>query len=147
MLSLSITVNAEPHLVPVVCAALRSLAREAGFPERDVRRIELAVDEACTNALLYACGRDASQQYRVEADVGGDTLEMRFYDRGAGFDFDHAGEAAPCPCSVEEMKVGGLGVLFYKSVMDEASYGPCPSGENCLRLVKRLPQDDDTPAT
>ena len=137
---LSIVANADPALLVVVTGAVREFARGAGFTDRDCQRLEVATDEICTNVVTHAYGHDLSRTYRVEVEIVGPCLEIRVFDRGEGFRVEEV--PAPDPAQgIEEVRIGGLGICLCRKMMDDVSSHRTAEGENCVRLVKRLPVD------
>ena len=125
----------ETAALPRVRAALRELARDAeGVPlaARELAEVELAVHEACTNAIRHAHRCDASKTIRVEMRRREDALEVLVRDRGAPFDIDSF--QAPAPEALQE---GGYGISIMKSWMDEVTLSR-ENGGNVLRLVRRF---------
>jgi serine phosphatase RsbU (regulator of sigma subunit)/anti-sigma regulatory factor (Ser/Thr protein kinase) len=124
----------EASALPRVRAALRELARRPiGEPldAAELTEVELAVHEACANAVRHAHRGDASKLIRVEMRKREDALEVLVRDRGAPFDVDSA--RAPSPESLQE---GGYGLSIMKSWMDEVSVSR-EDGGNVLRMVRR----------
>jgi anti-sigma regulatory factor (Ser/Thr protein kinase) len=109
----------------------------AGLPLTRVREIELAAEEALANICNYAypdhmgtieirCTQDDSQQLFIE-----------FSDMGKPFNpLD-----VPVPdllAEVEQRAVGGLGILFMRTLVDSVTYSR--AGEkNIVQFMVRLP--------
>ncbi len=113
------------------------IAVTAGFIEEDVSKIELAVDEACSNVVRHAYkGRD---NFKIDIEVVYDTkkLSVTVTDKGKGFD--------PKEFEVPEMKdylqkfhVGGLGIHLMKELMDQVEFEIKPNQKNQVVLTKYL---------
>jgi anti-sigma regulatory factor (Ser/Thr protein kinase) len=113
---------------------VRSAARAAGCSEEDVANVVLAVNEACMNVIQhgyrFAPDREFLLRVRQEQDV-------------LVFDLlDHAPPVRPemiQPRALEEIRPGGLGVHFIRSIMDEMKFETAPDGfGNLLRMVKKI---------
>ena len=63
-----------------------SAARQAGFDEKEVGRLELAVDEACANVIEHAYGHDANKEVIVRAKLDENEFSIDIEDTGKGFD-------------------------------------------------------------
>ena len=113
------------------------VAAQAGLPEAEVGKLELAVDEACANVIEHAYGHDATKQVVVEASFDNDTLRINVVDNGRGFDPASVSEE-DLRALVEKRKTGGLGLRLIKAVMDEVHYEIEPGKKNELRMVKKL---------
>lgn len=61
-------------------------ARECGFPDDEVSKIALAVDEACTNIIKHAYKFDPSKEITVTVKNKTGGLEIVITDSGIGFD-------------------------------------------------------------
>lgn len=114
-----------------------SVGEQAGLREEDVAKLELAVDEACANAIEHAHGHDATKEVVVRATFDERTLHIEVVDTGRGFDLGHLAPA-DVEALVHERRSGGLGMTVMRSLMDEVSYEIVPGDGNRLRLVKRL---------
>jgi len=110
---------------------------QAGLGDDDVAKLELAVDEACTNVIEHAHRGDLSKDVVVRATFDERALRVEVVDTGEGFD------PATLPQeNLEQMvakhRSGGLGLRVMKSLMDEVSYEIVPGDTNRLRMVKKL---------
>jgi serine/threonine-protein kinase RsbW len=133
----------ETGALALVRAALRDLARRADdvrLAAGELDEVEIALHEACTNAIRHAHGCDAKKRFRVEMTPREGALEILVRDHGGPFDVDSA--AAPAPEALQE---GGYGISIIKSWMDEVTVSR-EGGGNVLRLVRRYrarPGGDD----
>ncbi len=117
-----------------------SAAKQAGFDEKEVGRLELAVDEACANVIEHAYGQDVSKEVIVRARLDENEFSIDIEDTGKGFD--------PASVNQEELeqlinkrKTGGLGMRLMKTLMDEVRYEIEPGKKNALHMSKRLKKD------
>ena len=120
------------------------LARQIGFPDDEVAKIEMAVDEACSNIVEHSYAPEKAWQWkqtepqiRLEVRTEPDKLIVLINDRGQRFDF-----SAYRPNDIEQrilqMKTGGYGVAIMREFMDEVQYSSSDASGNTLRLVKYL---------
>jgi len=116
---------------------VRSIGEQTPMEEMDVARLEMAVDEACSNVMEHAYGLDSTKEVSIQATVDDSAVQIVVIDTGKGFD----------PASVEQSKLadlisakktGGLGMRLIKSFMDEVHYEMIPGVKNELKMVKRL---------
>jgi serine/threonine-protein kinase RsbW len=114
-----------------------SAAKQAGFTEKEVARLELAVDEACANVIEHAYGHDANKEVLISARLDDESFSIDIEDTGKGFD--------PASINQEELeqlinkrKTGGLGMRLMKTLMDEVRYEIEPGKKNALHMIKRL---------
>ena len=112
-------------------------ARAFGFPEDEVSKIALAVDEACTNIIKHAYHNDPTKDIVVSVMREKNRFEVRIVDEGTKFD----------PTSMKPLDLknhlahyrrGGLGVYLMKTLMDEIVYSSQGRKKNEVRLTKYL---------
>ena len=82
--------------------------------------LETAVDEASTNVLNYAyAGRGGF--FQISCELQGQEIVVTIRDRGVPFDPN----SIPLPdvgASLENRKIGGLGIYLMKKMMDGVRY-------------------------
>jgi serine/threonine-protein kinase RsbW len=107
-----------------------ALAHQLQFTLHEVYDIELAVGEACTNAVEHV--GEQCPEILVRFSVDEQALVMEVIDRGPGFDPEHTPAV-----NVQDETIGGLGLLVIRSLMDELEV-KCDSsaGGACVRMVK-----------
>jgi anti-sigma regulatory factor (Ser/Thr protein kinase) len=98
--------------------------------------LQLAVDEACANVVQHGYGGQGGEiEITVERD--GDGVRVTLRDWGTSFD----PQAVPAPdvtASLEQRRLGGLGLFLIHQVMDDVSFAFDAEGGNVLTMVKRL---------
>jgi anti-sigma regulatory factor (Ser/Thr protein kinase) len=103
-------------------AALASAAAsEVGFDQVQINRIELAVDEACSNIIDHAY---AGRAGTITLEVSGEPrqqLTIVLVDQGQPFDPGEVAEYVPTP-SIDDAKVGGLGLHLMRQTMDQVCF-------------------------
>ncbi len=109
--------------------------RQLGVDRAALADLQLAIDEAVTNIVLYGyAGRGGVVEINM-AKAGPDVV-VHIRDRAAAFD-------APTPreprrdTPLADRPVGGMGLYLIEKFTDEAEYSARPGGGNELRLVKR----------
>ena len=118
------------------------IARNAGFSEEEVGKIQLAVDEACTNVVKHAYNGDTRKPIDVAVRIDYDRLTIVVADEGKGFD-PKAVEISDLSEYLAELKVGGLGIYLIRTLMDEVEYDIRPGVRNEVRMVKYLLKPDE----
>ena len=118
-----------------------SIGERAGFGQRDLMQLELAVDEACANVIEHAYGSDTTHEVTVKAVLDADAVEIRIIDTGRGFDPSMVNQEEP-DSLIAQRKSGGLGMRIISRVMDEVKYEIGPGQKNELRMIKRLRKPD-----
>lgn len=113
------------------------VALQMGFPEREVARIRLAVDEACANVVLHAAAEGGFDSFRVVCEQSDGSLTVRVQDAGPPFDLDQMSDPQ-LDVPLEQRRAGGLGIYLMRRVMDSVELRPRPDGKEIV-LVKVLP--------
>jgi serine/threonine-protein kinase RsbW len=111
-----------------------AVARKVGFNDEAVNKIELAVDEACSNVIEHAYGKREDEDIGVAVRLDYGKLTVVVTDRGKSFRFNGV-EMPDMKQYLAELRVGGLGIYLMKMLMDEVEYHS-ESGRNEVRLVK-----------
>lgn len=114
--------------------------REAKVDAGAIPKVLLAVDEACTNIALYAYP-ERKGYIRLACWLDQDDFVISIEDKGKSFN----------PCSVpppnldvnlDDRRVGGLGIHFMRTFMDEISYSYDPKAGNKLTMRKHVGIDN-----
>jgi serine/threonine-protein kinase RsbW len=119
-----------------VRSLLRDVLLDLGVGDDDAFKIELSLHEICVNIAMYAFpdGRNGEIAVRIWRNDGSLVIEVR--DRGVPF--DPAQRASPdLMARIHEGKRGGLGVFFFKTLMDRFTYRR-DGGENVLTVFKTI---------
>ena len=134
----SIHIESRTEKLVAVREFVSEAARRSGFPEEEVSKIALAVDEACTNIIKHGYKYDPGQKITVTVQTAGDLFEVIIQDHGQQFD-----PARLKPPDMTEylthFRRGGLGVHLMRSLMDNVEYTASPK-KNEVRLTKALPR-------
>ena len=128
-----------------VSSDLSNLARIGQFivdTTRDLRlsgdeafAVEMAVDEACANVMEHAYDGKPDGTIEVTCYIEEDRFVVTIRDQGESFD----PTIVPCPdtaCPLKDREIGGLGLHFMRTLMDEVQFEfDTPEG-NVLRMTK-----------
>lgn len=143
-MSLEITCAAQKPLLAILRRFVCNVAEEFGFADEDLVKIEMAVDEACTNALVHAIPPELPrEQHGLELKVliESDTLTFQIRDHGAQpVPGCYAGAGTIDEYAHPERKDGyrGLGILIMKEFMDEVQFTAFPDTGTMVTLRKHL---------
>lgn len=98
--------------------------------------IQLALEEAVANVIMYAYPADSEQDFTVK--VLRDTRGLSFWlmDHGVPFDPTLLPDT-DVTLPAEERPIGGLGVFLVRQIMDEVSYTRL-GNENQLFMWKKI---------
>ncbi len=103
------------HLATGVSRLVCGNIKGPNLPESFVDEVELALSEACTNAIRHTT--DASATVIVSFRVYETQLVIEVSDQGAGFDF----EKVPEP-EFDQHPESGYGLYIIRRIMDEVEY-------------------------
>lgn len=132
------TVNGRYENIQSVCTFLMEGAETAGLGMAAVFQIELACDEACTNIIEHAYGGEDKGDITASWVVDDGFFTIVLHDNGRSFDpTTVATPTTLVDSTVENLKIGGLGIHFMQKLMDEVSYDFDDDG-NQLTLRKRI---------
>jgi serine/threonine-protein kinase RsbW len=115
---------------------LHEYVADLGLDEEDGLKIELALHEICVNIALYAYPEDSAGDLAIRIWRDDRTLFMEIRDRGVPFD----PVKKPDPDLIARFRVGtrgGLGVYFFRKMMDGLSYRRV-GDENILTVSKKI---------
>ncbi len=112
-------------------------AQKSGLSQEHVFAFKLAVDEACTNIIQYGFENRSDGELVVTFEVDAGLARLTLTDNGTFFPPESA--AAPdIEASLEDRKIGGLGIFFIQQLMDSVVYTQTKEQLNELVLEKKL---------
>ena len=111
------------------------VAQKVGFDLGESNKIELAVDEACTNVIEHAYQHDESKDIDIAIKIDYNKFTVVVTDRGRSFKLEEV-ELPDMNSYLAELRVGGLGIYLMKTLMDEVDYKSKPGGKNEVTMVK-----------
>jgi serine/threonine-protein kinase RsbW len=116
--------------------ALEAFADETDMPARARFNLNLAVDEFVSNAITYGYPDGRVGEVGVHLTRRDDRLDVTLSDDGDAFD----PLTAPPPdldASLEERRIGGLGVHLIRTMADEFAYRR-QDGRNVVALTLKF---------
>ena len=122
--------------IPQLAEFVETIAEEKQLSQSLAISLNLALEEAVTNVILYAYPDGADGLVDVEAILKEHSLEFIITDSGVPFDPTAAPEA-DVTLSVDERPVGGLGIYLVRQLMDEVRYQRL-GDKNILSLTKNI---------
>ncbi len=99
--------------------------------------LNLALEEAVSNVIMYAYPKGSDGLVELEAIIRKDSMEFILSDNGTPFDPTAAPEA-DITLDVEDRPIGGLGIFLVRNIMDEVKYNRSDDGKNILSMTKKL---------
>ncbi len=105
---------------------IREFAEKQGteweLTSRDVFSMNLVLEELITNIIFYGFEDDLDHEITICMKLQDDVLFLEIQDDGKPFDPFSVDTPADLYKSLEERKIGGLGIYFVREIMDTYSY-------------------------
>ena len=129
----------EATLTISACAKCLAPAREwlarhmraAGFSSQAILDVQVALDEALTNAVEHAYGDDERGEVYVALTIDSQALRLTVRDRGESFRLEQY-----TPPDLSTPAERGYGVHLIRHLMDEVRYDTLPTGGTEVSMVK-----------
>lgn len=131
-------VEESKQLVPFV----ESVGEELQWSPSLVMSMNLALEEALVNAILYAYPKETKGKVTLKARWTGEhpsSVTFVLEDEGIPFDPTQK-EEADVTLGVEDRPIGGLGIFLIRKLMDDVRYQR-EDGKNMLLMTKNLPTE------
>jgi len=141
--SISIRVPARLKYLSLICAFVESFCKAlvSDMPDSDVRALQLALDEVCSNVIRHGYGGECDSTLSIEAQYEERSLCFVITDQGKRFDIDKA-EAPPIPPPRES----GYGIAIIRRAVDEVEH-TWDGQNNITRLTKYIRRTNDVAPT
>jgi len=130
-----LTLHNDIREIPQLSAFVESVSEEALLDMGVTMSLNLALEEAVTNVMMYAYPEGTVGLVVVEASLEEGCLVFVLRDKGKPFDPTAAPEA-DITLGVEERPIGGLGIFLVRQIMDSVRYVR-EGDENVLILTKK----------
>lgn len=118
---------------------IEELGEELQLKPDLVFNLNLVLEEAVSNIILYAYPKQMGNEITIQADWSEQSLIFTITDTGKPFDPTQVAEA-DITLSAEERPIGGLGIFLIKQIMNEVEYQRI-EGRNVFTLKKDLKND------
>ena len=119
--------------------AIEAHGESHGWPMKWIMNLNLSLDELLTNVISYGYRDDEEHEIRVTLTEEEGSLAVVLEDDGIPFDPFSDAPVPDIGADVEERPIGGLGVHFVKSLMDEVAYER-RDDRNRITLIQRPPK-------
>ena len=98
--------------------------------------LNLVLEEAVSNVILYAYGKEEQKEISLVAYLSDNNLVFVLTDSGMEFDPTKVPDA-DVTLSAEEREIGGLGIYLIRQIMNTVEYQRI-DGKNVLTMGKQL---------
>lgn len=149
----SLTVPGRYDQIQVICEFISAGARRAGLDSDTIFHLELCCDEASTNIIEHAYGAEDVGDITASFEYTDDEFRIKLHDAGQPFDPESIPEPelpneteksndAQLGDIMKSLRVGGLGIHFIRTLMDEVQYSFNGQKGNTLLLIKKIEQGE-----
>lgn len=121
----------------IIRDVVAKVASRVGFDTDEASKIELAVDEACTNVIKHAYANNSNQMIEVSIKVEEKKLIIIVADKGKGFNPDEI-KLPDLNKSIKEGRKGGLGLCLIKTLMDKVEFEIKPGSKTQVKMIKYI---------
>jgi anti-sigma regulatory factor (Ser/Thr protein kinase) len=119
---------------------LEKFGKSIGLSKKSIFEANLALDELFTNIISY--GFDDKNEHTIKITISLQNGDLIFNIEDDGIPFNPTKVETPdLECTIEECRIGGLGIHLAKNLMDEVCYQRC-NDKNILTLKKNIKETE-----
>ena len=115
---------------------IEELSEELALAPELTFNLNLVLEEAVSNVILYAYGEEKQKEITLLANMSDNNLIFVLTDSGQEFDPTKVPDA-DVTLSAEEREIGGLGIFLIRQIMNTVEYQRI-DGKNVLTMRKEL---------
>ena len=134
---LDLTLANESSEIARLAEAVEAFGETCGLSLGDVYKLNLALDELLTNLIDYAFPDGQRHGIELHLTFADGRLAAELCDDAAPFDPLTQAKPPVLDGPLDERPIGGLGVHFVRTLMDEVSYRR-DGAHNRLTLIKHI---------
>lgn len=133
---ISISIAPEFREIDRLNAELSTFAEQNGVPKGQVQKLEIAMDDLVNNIISYGIEDHHEHAIDVSCRKLSDRLVVEVSDGGKPFN-PFADIRVDTSASIDDRKIGGLGRLLVRELMDEVDYER-RRGKNVVKLIMNI---------
>ena len=137
--TLTLTLKNDLSELARIAGEIESHGEAHGWPAKWILNLNISLDELITNIVSYGYRDTGEHEIRVTVTDRSGSLVTVVEDDGIAFDPFTSAPEPDLDASVEERRIGGLGVYFVKTLMDGATYERL-GDRNRVTLTQRTPE-------
>ena len=131
-----LTLHNDVKEVEELGAFVKQVAEKLNLERSLTNKLRLAVEEAVVNVMEYAYPKGTKGEVSIRATSNGQYLKFIITDSGISFNPTEV-SLADTTLPAEERRIGGLGILLVRELMDSINYERI-NGKNVLTLSKKI---------
>ena len=135
-MELNITFKNDIEEISRLAGFIDEVAEKFSLPMDLVFSLNLVLEEAVTNVIMYAYPKEEHEFIYLSADIKDGSLVFVLTDSGKEFDPTLIPDA-DITLSAEDRQIGGLGIFLIRQIMNEVKYERIDN-KNVLTLEKKL---------
>lgn len=135
-----LTLQNDVQQLSLLADYIDAIATEGALDPALAMSLNLALEEAVANVVLYAYPEGTDGTVDIDATMADGLLTFVIADSGVPFDPTTKAEA-DVTLSLEERPIGGLGIFLVRQLMDTVAYER-KDNRNILTLTKHLTPHD-----
>lgn len=136
MLKHNITIINEVKLLEELARELETLSEEWDIPMAISLNLNLVLEELVTNIIFYGYDDKDVHEINIQLSLADKVIQLQIEDDGR--EFNPLLLAEPnIDESIEDRKIGGLGIFFVRKIMDHITYKRT-NDKNILTLTKNI---------
>ena len=135
------TISSRISNVKPVRIRIKDLCMRENVDDFDLYNIQLALDEACSNAIEHGCLNQPDKEVEIYFKLEDDEMEMMVSDSG-GIEFNP--EFFERIAVKNEWGTGGRGIYLINNLLDEVSFTFFPGHKTILYMKKKIKRKNET---
>lgn len=132
-----IRITNELDEITALAGFVEELCSELSLSTETTMHINLALEEAVSNIIMYAYPDGEQHEIMLKATATENQLIFLLSDNGQSFDPTNEAPDVDFTIPAEERAIGGLGIFLIRSIMNEVTYQRL-GDENRLTMKKNL---------
>ena len=129
-----LTLHNDVEQIALLPKFVEAVAKEAQLDHEATFNLNLALEEAVSNVIMYAYPEGTDGVADIEAIVDGKRVSFVITDSGKPFD-PTAKEDVDISAKMDERPIGGLGIHLVRTIMDTVNYER--KGENNILIMTK----------
>ena len=101
---------------------VEKIVTEWKIPDRLIFNVNLVLEEIILNIIFYAFDDKSDHEILIEAKLFDNDLQILIEDDGKAFNLLEAPAPTDLDAGIEDRNIGGLGIHFAKTLMDNIDY-------------------------